>query len=49
MPAPGLIGFIAFALETWAMWQTSLLLLAPFVEGERKSSADLWHHDYACL
>jgi hypothetical protein len=52
MPIPGLIGFIAFALETWAMWQTSLLLLSPFVEGESKpprTSADQWHHDYACL
>jgi hypothetical protein len=49
MPIPGLIGFIAFALETWAMWQTSLLLLSPFVEGEGKTLADQFHHDYACL
>jgi len=52
MPLPGLIGFIAFALETWAMWQTALLLLAPFVEGEAstpKTPADQSLHDYSCL
>jgi hypothetical protein len=35
MPIPGLVGFIAFGIETWTMWQTSLLLLSPFVEGEQ--------------
>jgi hypothetical protein len=31
------------------MWQTSLLLLSPFVEGESGSDADRFHRDYACL
>jgi hypothetical protein len=41
MPVPGLIGFIAFGIETWTMWQTTLLLLAPFVEGERRRDEHL--------
>jgi hypothetical protein len=49
MPALGLIGFIAFALETWAMWQTSLLILSPLVEAESNTTPDQFHHDYACL
>jgi hypothetical protein len=49
MPIPGLLGFIAFGLETWAMWQTSLLLLAPFVEGERGAAEDPSLVAYGCL
>jgi hypothetical protein len=40
MPVLGLVGFIAFGIETWTMWQTSLLLLSPFVEGERHTPSD---------
>ena len=49
MPLPGLIGFIAFGIETWTMWQTSLLLLAPFVEGERRQPGDQTLRDYSCF
>jgi hypothetical protein len=49
MPVPGLAGFIAFGLETWAMWQTSLLLLAPFVEGERGAARDRGAALHGCL
>jgi len=49
MPLPGLLGFIAFGIETWTMWQTTLLLLSPFVEGERRTAADADVHSYACL
>jgi hypothetical protein len=46
MPVPGLIGFIAFGIETWTMWQTTLLVLAPFVEGER---GDRYMREWACV
>ncbi len=49
MPVPGLLGFIAFGLETWAMWQTSLLLLAPFVEGESRAPEDRTLATFGCL
>ena len=49
MPVPGLIGFIAFGIETWTMWQTALLLLSPFVEGERGSAADEEAKRLACV
>ena len=49
MPVPGLVGFIAFGLETWAMWQTMLLLLARFVEGERATEGDQGLSRYGCL
>jgi hypothetical protein len=50
MPLLGLIGFIAFGIETWTMWQTALLLLAPFVEGERLDSpADQVLHERSCF
>jgi hypothetical protein len=52
MPLPGLIGFIAFGIETWTMWQTSLLLLAPFVEGERHPAThrgDRWLAEQGCF
>jgi hypothetical protein len=34
MPVAGLMGFVAFGIETWAMWQTSLVVLSAFVEAE---------------
>ena len=40
MPVPGLVGFIAFGIQTWTMWQTSLLVLSPLVEGERATPDD---------
>lgn len=50
MPLLGLLGFIAFGIETWTMWQTSLLILSPFVEGEQRSKpADAQAADYACV
>jgi hypothetical protein len=49
MPLPGLIGFIAFGIETWTMWQTSLLLLSPFIEGERRSPSDQSLSLYGCF
>jgi hypothetical protein len=49
MPVPGLVGFIAFGIQTWTMWQTALLLLAPFVEGERHSPADQTLAAYGCV
>jgi hypothetical protein len=49
MPIPGLFGFIAFGLETWTMWQTALLFLAPFVEGERGAAEDRTLAAYGCL
>jgi hypothetical protein len=49
MPVPGLLGFIAFGLETWTMWQTALLVLAPYVEGERGTPADQRLALYSCL
>jgi hypothetical protein len=52
MPVPGLLGFIAFGIETWTMWQTALLLLSPFVEAERhphthRGDRNVW--TYGCL
>ena len=47
MPVMGLIGFPAFALETWAMWQTALLVLSWFVEGENEE--DRVVRAYACV
>jgi hypothetical protein len=52
MPAPGLIGFIAFGIETWTMWQTALLVLSPFVEGERHPTShrgDRWLWEQGCF
>lgn len=49
MPVPGLVGFIAFGIETWTMWQTALLILAPFVEGERDQPSDQYINKYACV
>jgi hypothetical protein len=49
MPLPGLLGFIAFALETWTMWQTTLLLFSPVVEGERRTLHDRSLYLYGCL
>ncbi|MGN6370183.1 MAG: hypothetical protein ACTHN5_18150 [Phycisphaerae bacterium] len=49
MPVMGLIGFPAFALETWAMWQTALLVLGAFVEGEGKGEGDLVTRVHACI
>jgi len=49
MPAAGLIGFIAFGIETWAMWQASLLILAPFVEGEQHAAGDEALAVYSCV
>ena len=49
MPLPGLMGFIAFGIETWTMWQTSLLLLGWVVEGEGNRSADLRLQTDSCL
>ncbi len=49
MPLPGLVGFIAFGIETWTMWQTALLLLSPFVEGEQYSPSDLTAQTFACI
>ncbi len=49
MPVPGLIGFIAFGIETWTMWQTALLVLAPFVEGERDAVGDVYIQQYSCI
>ena len=49
MPVPGLIGFIAFGIETWTMWQTSLLVLSPFVEGERRIQEDEAGFNYSCF
>ena len=40
MPVPGLVGFIAFGIETWVMWQTSLLVLGWLVEGEGRTGED---------
>ncbi|HUO07109.1 MAG TPA: hypothetical protein VM008_02165 [Phycisphaerae bacterium] len=47
MPVLGLIGFPAFALETWAMWQTTLLVLSWFVEGEGEGDRTVKVH--ACV
>ena len=47
MPVMGLIGFPAFALETWAMWQTALLVLAWFVEGVGQGDGVVKEH--ACV
>ncbi len=49
MPVMGLIGFPAFALETWAMWQTALLVLSWFVEGEGEGEWDGVMREYACV
>ncbi|HVT79748.1 MAG TPA: hypothetical protein VHM90_03750 [Phycisphaerae bacterium] len=49
MPVPGLIGFVAFGIETWTMWQTALLLLSPFVEGERKTGGDRYLNELGCF
>jgi hypothetical protein len=49
MPVMGLIGFPAFALETWAMWQTTLLVLSAFVEGEGASKGNRVVARYACI
>jgi hypothetical protein len=49
MPVPGLLGFIAFGIETWVMWQFSLTLLAPLVEGEGHTPADLHLHHHGCF
>ena len=49
MPVPGLIGFIAFGIETWTMWQTTLLFLSPFVEGERGTAADEALATFSCV
>ena len=47
MPALGLVGFIAFGIETWSMWQTGLLVLGQFVEGEGEGDAGL--REYGCI
>jgi hypothetical protein len=49
MPVPGLLGFIAFGIETWTMWQTALLILAPFVEGERATATDAAAQREMCI
>ncbi len=49
MPVPGLIGFIAFGIETWTMWQTALLILSPFVEGEGGSESDRRLSRFTCI
>jgi hypothetical protein len=49
MPVPGLLGFIAFGIQTWTMWQTALLLLSPFVEGEQNSKPDMILQSYTCF
>jgi len=49
MPVPGLIGFIAFGIETWTMWQTSLLLLGWLVEGEGNRPADRTLQTVSCM
>jgi len=49
MPLMGLIGFIAFGIETWTMWQTMLLVLSPFVEGERGTGADEALARFGCV
>ena len=49
MPAIGLVGFIAFGLETWAMWQTALLVLGRFVEGEGGRGRTGCTREYGCL
>jgi hypothetical protein len=49
MPVPGLLGFIAFGIQTWTMWQTSLLLLSPLVEGERQAAQDRTLATLACI
>ena len=50
MPLPGLLGFIAFGIETWTMWQTALLILSPFVEGERRATpGDAAVATYGCF
>ena len=49
MPIPGLLGFIAFGIETWTMWQTSLLILSPFVEGEKNTAGDEVVAKYGCI
>ncbi len=49
MPIPGLAGFIPFGFETWAMWQFSLLILAPAVEGELGLAGDANRRDYGCF
>jgi len=49
MPVLGLFGFIAFGIETWTMWQTALLLLSPFIEGERGTAEDRYLQELACF
>jgi hypothetical protein len=49
MPVPGLFGFISFGFQTWVMWQTSLIVLAPFVEGERGTAEDRAYRDWTCF
>jgi hypothetical protein len=49
MPVPGLLGFISFGFQTWVMWQTSLILLSPFVEGERGTEADKSLAENSCF
>ena len=49
MPVLGLIGFVAFGIETWAMWQTALLVLGHFVEGERGGGSDEWTGRWSCV
>ncbi len=49
MPVMGLIGFVAFGIETWTMWQTALLIFARFVEGERGERRDQGLYQLGCL
>ncbi len=46
MPVLGLAGFPAFGVEVWVMWQFSLVLLHPIVEGERRRDDGGEHRDF---
>jgi hypothetical protein len=49
MPLPGLVGFIAFGIQVWVMWQTSLLVFGSVVEGEGQSVEDQRLRDEGCF
>lgn len=50
MPLPGLAGYLGFGPEIWVMWQFSLLLIGPLVEGEQPGhDADRAWRDDGCL
>ena len=46
MPVLGLAGFPAFGVEVWVMWQFSLVLLHPIVEGECRRDDGGEHRDF---